>query len=365
MKRVTFIYPYLTSYILPVLQGMVESGRVQLDVFYSPNPSGMGFGEHQPFEHPNVCWKQVKERHPLGDRFAMYQKDISNYIMKTRPNAIFIFANARYLSFWSVLIAGYLLNIPVYPWGHGLFKKKHIGYAHKLMFKAILALSHKYICYTPQVKISLLPLAKDDKKLVVGCNTLYNLYPIGPYGKTGKEKGILYIGRVRSGCGVDVLIETIALLNKKHDAGIELHVIGDGPLGSMIREKTSQLPWLYYYGKIFDQKKISEISRQCRFGCVPGFMGLNVVHMMSLSLPVVSHAQLSLHMGPEPEYIQHSVNGWLMEKPNDVASLVETLKGLWMMPADKFKVMQENAYKTYEELSNPPFHERILQILRI
>jgi hypothetical protein len=52
-----------------------------------------------------------------------------------------------------------------------------------------------------------------------------------------------------------------------------------------------------------------------------------------------------------------------MEKPNNVASLVETLRELWLMPVDKFKILQENAYKTYEKLSNPPFHERLLQIL--
>ena len=74
MKRVVFIYPYLTSYILPALQGMAESGRIQLDVIYAPFPSRQGFGEHLPFEHPNVSWIQVEERCLFGNLCGMYQK---------------------------------------------------------------------------------------------------------------------------------------------------------------------------------------------------------------------------------------------------------------------------------------------------
>jgi hypothetical protein len=255
------------------------------------------------------------------------------------------------------------LGIPVYARGHGLFKKKKVGLINKKMYKVILDLSHRYICYTPKVKASLVPLAKREDKLVVDYNTIYNEHPVAPHEKTGREKGIFYISRVRSGCGLDVLIQAVEQLYQQDGLNITSHVIGDGPLTGFLREKAARLPWLHYYGSIFDQKKISEISRQCRLGCVPGFMGLNVVHMLSLSLPVVTHAQLDQHMGPEPEYIQHKVNGWLMEKPNNVASLVETLRELWLMPVDKFKILQENAYKTYEKLSNPPFHERLLQIL--
>jgi glycosyltransferase involved in cell wall biosynthesis len=276
-----------------------------------------------------------------------------------------IWANPRYLSFWAVLVAGRLLGIPVYSRGHGLFKKKGAGILYRIMYKTILALSQAYICYTPSVKGSLVALVKNDKKLAVDFNTLYNDFPILPDCKTGTENGIFYIGRVRQGCGVDVLIEVVNHLNHEIGFNIELHIIGAGSFAPVITREAKENPWLHYHGEIYDQKQISEISQNCRMGCVPGFMGLNVVHMMSLSLPVVTHAQLDQHMGPEPDYIQHEVNGWLIEEPNDVDSLVETLQELWRMPSGKFKILQENAYKTYEKLSNPPYHERLLQIFEI
>jgi glycosyltransferase involved in cell wall biosynthesis len=186
---------------------------------------------------------------------------------------------------------------------------------------------------------------------------------VAPNRKTGEEKGIFYIGRVRPGCGVEILIQAVEQLNQHYGLNIELHIIGDGPLGDYLREKGSEFSWLRYHGKIFDQKRISDISLKCRFGCVPGFMGLNVVHMMSLSLPIVTHGKLNQHMGPEPEYIQHKKNGWLLERANDEKSLENALRGLWLISEEEAKIMQENAYKTYERLSNPPYHERLLRIL--
>ena len=92
-------------------------------------------------------------------------------------------------------------------------------------------------------------------------------------------------------------------------------------------------------------------------------MGLNAVHMLSLSLPVVTHGDLSKHMGPEPEYIQHKENGWLLEKKNDVQSFEKALHKLWLTSQDDMKLMQSSSYKTYEKLSNPSLHERWLQMM--
>jgi len=363
VKRIVIISSILTSYILPALQGMAESRRVQLDVIYGPPPSGEGFGKHLPFEHPNASWMQVEERHPFGNRFGMYQKGILGHLIKTHPDAILIWANPRYLSFWAVLVAGRLLGIPVYARGHGLVKEKHQDILHRLMYKLILGLCHKYICYTLSVKESLMPLTKNDKKLVVDFNTLYNDFPVLPDKKNGTEPGIFYLGRVRPKCGVKELIETVNYLNREDFLNIELHIVGSGPLEPFILQEAEKYPWVHYYGEIYDQKRLAAISQNCRFGCVPGFMGLNVVHMMSLSLPVVTHAQLDQHMGPEPEYIQHKKNGWLFERPNDESSLRNALRELWLMPEEDVEIMQENAYRAYEKLSNPPYHERLLRIL--
>jgi len=365
LKRLIFIYPYLTSYILPVFYGMAESGRVLIDVLYGPLPSGMGFDKHQHFAHPNVRWFQASEWKPFGEKIGMCQKGVLFQILKTRPDVICTWANPRYLSFWGVLLLGRLLGIPVYARGHGLFKKERVRLLEKIMYKTILLLTHKYICYTPAVKRSLEFVSKQNVKLAVDFNTLHNAHPVRPEEKNGQENGIFYIGRIRTGCGVNMLVDVLTKLNQKKNIDIKLHVIGDGPFSAFLREKSMQLHWLNYYGNCFDQKKISIISRQCRFGCVPGFMGLNVVHMMSLSLPVITHSDLHSHMGPEPEYVKHEMNGYLFEKPNDIMSITEGIMALWQKTPFEMKAMQRNAYLTYEKLSDPPQYARLLRIIEI
>jgi glycosyltransferase involved in cell wall biosynthesis len=173
--------------------------------------------------------------------------------------------------------------------------RKNTPILHRLMYRAILALIHTYICYAIR-EIFKARLTKTINWY--DFNTLYNRHPVPPDRKSGLEPGIFYIGRVRPGCGVDVLIETVERINREGDSKIDLHVIGDGPLGEAIRRQAEGHDWLHYYGAVFDQERICDISLNCRFGCVPGFMGLNVVHMMSLSLPVMTHGRLDKH-GPE------------------------------------------------------------------
>lgn len=362
MKKIIFIYPYLTSYVLSDLEDMANSNRIKLFVIFAKLPDGKGFGSHIPFEHENIQWIQIKEIHPFGEKIGMYQKGVINFIRKINPDSVFTWANPRYMSFWWVLIFCKFFRIPVFSRGHGLFKKEKVEIYYKIMYKLILLLTYRYVCYTPIVKTSLKFLNMDEK-LVVDFNTQTNFFPVSPDNKSGNEQGIFYIGRVRENCGVDILVQAISELNFKKGFNLELHIVGDGPLGTFLVEKSNEYPWLQYYGKIFEQEVISNISTNCRIGCVPGFMGLNVVHMMSLSLPVLTHRKLEQHMGPEPEFIVDQINGWCFEKPNDLVSLKVFLEDIWKMPKEKIMAMQASAYLTYAKLSTPSHSERLLRIL--
>ncbi len=360
-----FNYPHLTSYILPAFYQVAESGKVFLDVLYGPTPPNLGFGHPEPFEHPNVRWYPLKEIKPLGTSIGMYQIGLVSYIIRERPDLVMLWGNPRYISFWLVLLFGRISGIPIFVRGHGLFKKSRVNLPYRLMYTTILRLCTRYVCYTPGVKESLKPLTKNEEKLVVDYNSLYNSYTLHPDERTGEEKGILYLGRVRQGCGVEALVQAVKTLNQQ-GREIELHVIGGGPLHSYIAEEARRHLWLKYYGEEYSPKKIREISRHCRFGCLPRrCVGLNVVHMMSLSLPVVSHRVLSINFGPEGEYIKHGWNGWLIpgiDMANNIPSLLEGILKCWELPKDEMHLMQQHAFETYQELQNPPLHERWLRI---
>ncbi len=364
MKRLVFIYPYITSYILPVLREMAESGRVKIFFVGSQLPKNLGFGEYTKFEHENIEWIELSEFHPFGDIVGQYQKRILHVISQISPDAVLIWSNPRFISFWVVLLYCHLKGIPIYPRGHGLTKKKKIDLAHKIMYKVIIGLSTKYICYTNNAKKTLEPLVKCKSKLAIDKNSLINSQLFLPAKKSGTEEGIFYLGRIREDCGIEILINAVSEINSKTDRIILLHIIGDGPLSTVVNKSTEKYQWLHYYGKIFDESKINEISRACRIGCVPGFMGLNIVHMFSLSLPVITHNVLYKH-GPEAEYIKHMENGYLFNQPNDPVSLAIALRKVWAISPNQMKVMQHHAFKTYVDLNSPPFFARMLDVMEL
>jgi len=332
----------------------------KLDVVYSPAPIKAGFGEHKLFNHPNITWTKLRTIFPFGKYFGMYQMGIIIHILKFRPDIIVIFSNPRYLSFWFILFLGKILKIEVYPRGHGLVKKKKPSKLIKLVYRIIIGLSTKYLCYTVSVKDSLSNIAKEEL-LLVDNNTLYNSLPVIPKEKTGCESGIFFIGRLRERCGVEELINAISILRLQRRNNIELHIIGDGPLSDIVVSKTLENQWIHYYGQIFDDSKINEISKMCRIGCYPGDMGLSAVHMFSLSLPPVTHNFMHEHMGPEPSYIQDGKNGFFYSPKLDITALVGTLSNIWSLPPEEIYTIQKNAYLTFVHLSTPPFHTRILR----
>ena len=359
MKRIAFIYPILTHYNLPILRNLAN--KVFLDVFYSPTNSVSGFGDVQPFEHPHISWHPVKEWLLFGSKqFGMYQAGIAYRLLLTRPNAVVLWANPRYLSFWVILVFGYLFQVPIYTRGHGLYKKRKVSFLYRLMYQLIVNLSVKYICYTPIVKQSLLRAGIPADKLAVDYNTLCVESAVPAEEKTGEERGVLFIGRLRPQCDIDVLVTAIEMVRGEYN--IDLHVIGSGPLENEVQNMASRLSWIHYHGAVFDQKRISTISRSCRVGCYPGTAGLSVVHLMALSLPVITHSELYAH-GPEAIYIQHEKNGFFYGYKRETERLADTIRKVFELPREQTQIMQRNAYKTYHELSTPLYHQRLLDIL--
>jgi glycosyltransferase involved in cell wall biosynthesis len=361
MKKICFIYEYLTSYIIPLIEGMSEN--VSVDFIYSSISTDNGFGKFDHRDSNKLRWIEVATLYPFGKKIGMYQKGLVGHIIRTRPDAVIIFANPRYISFWFIVILGRILKIPIYPRGQGLYKKPKVGIIHKLMYSLILRLGVKYLCYTPSVYYSLLPYAPNEQALGMGYNTLYNSSPIPPTGKKGDEDGVFFIGRLRERSGIEILIQAIEYLHDKGYKNIKLHVIGGGKQSDLLKQKSQEHLWLFYHGMIFDEGQISNISKNCRLGCYAGDAGLSIVHMMSLSLPPLTHQNLAKHMGPEPSYIDHRTNGWLYEPELSVEGLAVAIEELWLLPKEDMKILQSNAFTTYQQLNDPPFHKRMLELI--
>jgi glycosyltransferase involved in cell wall biosynthesis len=332
-----------------------------LDLIVSPEPAGLGFEVAPILEGPRIRCFSGPTLMPLGRNLGWIQWSVVNYILKERPDALFLNANPRYLTFWITLLWARALSIPVYAHGHGFYRRGRIGAAYKLMMRAMLKLVTSYICYAPMVRQSFFDNGFPARKISVAHNSLINRFPVLPREKTGAEPGVLFIGRLRRQSRLDLLLRVVERIRHEDGLPLRLHVVGDGEEGDALRTLAQDCPWVVFHGGVYDSEQIRRVSLECFAGCYPGNAGLSVVHMMSLSLPVITHNDLQAH-GPEPSFIRDGVSGLLYDHANPEPSLYLALRSLASDPV-KVAGMRQAAFADYQTLSHPSLAERLWTII--
>lgn len=359
MEKICFIQPLLSEYRLSLYRQI--AARCKLDLFFSRVDRREGFGAVSIPSHENIRGFPIATLWPFGQRIGMYQVGLLRYLLLDRPSIVITFANPRYLSFWATAVWARMLGIPCYAHGHGLFKKgPHASSAIRIMYRLLLALVTGYICYTETVRQSMTGLCRPSK-LVVADNSLENLAPVMPSEKSGREKGILFLGRLRDGCGIDVLIDAVRKLRETYALDVHVHVVGGGSREKEIR--ALEIPWVHLYGEVYDQEEIRRISLDCFAGCYPGDIGLSAVHYMSLSLPVIIHDVLWKH-NPEASYVRDHINGFLFDRESGSDSLKMVIRSALSDPG-RLRLVQEEAYAEFRRLVEPSLGNRILAAVGI
>jgi glycosyltransferase involved in cell wall biosynthesis len=359
MQRLGVIQPHLTNASREMFLELAE--YCPLDLVVSPEPRGMGFEVAPLVEGPRIRCFSGPTLMPLGKNLGWIQWSVVKYLLREKPDALFLNANPRYLTFWITLLWAKVWGIPVYVHGHGFYRRGRIGFAHKLMMRAMLKLVASYICYAPVVRQAFLDNGFAGRKLVVAHNSLTNRFPVPPQEKTGTEPGVLFIGRLRRESRLNILVRVIERVRREDGLPLQLHVIGDGEEGDALRAEAQHYPWVVFHGGVYDAEQIRKISLECFAGCYPGKAGLSVVHMMSLSLPVITHDDLQGH-GPEPSFIRDGVSGWLYDHADPEASLYQAVRSLASDPT-KVAGMRQNAFADYQNLIRPSLAERLWAIM--
>lgn len=149
----------------------------------------------------------------------------------------------------------------------------------------------------------------------------------------GRADYFLYVGRLSEEKGIRVLLEAA------QQAEFPLHIIGDGPLTSLVREAASQLPYVQYLGAQ-PRAVVWEAIRQCRALVVPSvcYEGLPTVVLegFSAGTPVICSDQKNLN-----QIVRHNETG-LSFRTGDGADLARVIGSL----AD-FEQIARNGYQEY------------------
>lgn len=355
--KLFYVQPVLAPYRLPLVRRLANDYELTVFADSVAAVSG-GFGDLRP---ENVAFREAPSVQIMGGRF-FYQGGVIPAVVRERPRAVLLFANPRYISCWLLILICRMLGVRTYLHGQGLYSTPNPSLGRRLLYRALVTLGTRYICYAEVSKDSLVAAGCDRNKLEVVDNALELSTTVRPEMRSGKEEGVLFIGRLRPGNRLDELIDAVQEV-RKSGFTVSLHVIGGGEPLSALTEKYAGCKWIFWHGAISDEREIARISSDCRIGCYPGDAGLSVVHMFSLSLPPVVHDDVASHMGPEPSYVQDGKNGFLFSRSGGRQALREMLHKVWQMDEHEMKRVCQGAYQSYCRLADPSWSERMALVI--
>lgn len=343
-KKLAIVQPIITSYRVPLFSELSRNYQCELDV-YAERP-GPEFGnlDNINFNFNEIKWKNL---------FKIKLINLKTLRELTKYKEVIHVGNFRYLSLWWLLLCSLFSNNRVWLHGHGGYKRNSIF--SKLIYFFSISMADGYICYTKFSQDSLekkLPSFL-HKKIYVCENTL-NIEPVEKI-ETSVRPSILYIGRLRESCGIEILLNA-AIQTKTH-----VEIVGDGKKSYVIDLKRRFSQHAKFYGPVFDETKLKEISRNCLCGAYGGDAGLSVVHYMALGLPVIVHKNINCHMGPEPSYIIDKKNG-LTFKREDVTSLANKI-AILLQDNNYRNKLALGALQTFKTMNNLSMAEKFSRII--
>lgn len=357
-SRILIQLPRLLNYRVAEYAKIAEAFEVAFA--YSAANASEGFSAEQDKFIRDARYFPLREKSIGGS--LTYQCGLISAIRKFRPDIVFIQSNVRYLSFWLVLFYCWFRGIPLVGHGQGLYRFQEPGRIRRMIYATHIALSTRYACYTEFSRKSLEDLV-DPRKLVVATNTITNSSPVKWDTKSGAERGVLFLGRLRERSGLDKLIAAIEDVRSRTGEDIILHLVGDGERAADIKALLAGKDWVTAHGAIYDDARIAAISRQCFAGIYPGDAGLSVVHYMSLSLPPIVHDDMRSHMGPEPSYILNGENGFLFSSVAPRDAMASVISYLISNPT-ALRQGQKGAFQTYDELGRPGLGAGLVSIFK-
>ncbi|MEM1228861.1 MAG: glycosyltransferase [Planctomycetota bacterium] len=277
-----------------------------------------------------------------------------------RPHVIWLFADVNYVSSFALILLSRFYRARVVLHGQGFFKPSRSSFLREKALRIWMLFCSRYVCYAEICKQSLVRVGFQEDKLCVVRNRFESANRLA-HEKKMDGSGVLFVGRLRQGSGLDKLVRMIHVLNSRREAKIILHVVGDGPQRSEL-EGTCDRRYVRFYGALVGYDAIAPIATECVCGIYPGKAGLSVLTYLQHGLPVICDEEVSSHMGPEPSFLSDNKDSFLFS--NRRARLLEDVLGkyLEMTDAQKRQVSQY-ALETFKHLHKTPYSAEMADVI--
>jgi glycosyltransferase involved in cell wall biosynthesis len=183
---------------------------------------------------------------------------------------------------------------------------------------------------------------------------LLRYFPIINYNK------LLYVGRLSSEKGVDVLLRAIKIIKKKV-SNIKVDIVGDGPDKNALINLCRNLDLdenVRFVGKIYNNK-IIDYYKKCTLLIIPSIwfepFGLVGIEAMSVGRPVIAS-----RVGGIPEWLENGKSGFLVN-PGNSKQIAEKVIELFS-DRKHIEEMSKNAYRNAERFSMKDYVKGIKKI---
>ena len=310
------------------------------------------------------CTAMVIKR--INFKYFYIQLGIFNKLISHNPTKIFVFADLKNLTLWLCLFYGIITGNKVFLHGQGVFKKKHVSNVTKFIWGFALRLCYKFIAYNEFVSSEMnIFFPKYRHKICFCSNSLQDENLNRSNDTFEKNYGILFVGRIREGSKLELLLATIVNINKKRlNVGkslLQLHIIGSGTERNELETKYQNHNFIFWYGMIYEPVTIAKIAQYCSVGIYPGDGGLSIVHYMGMGLYPLVHNDWKSHMGPEPWYVT-KLESPITFKRDSQASLESAIDSLFLDESLLYK-RRMNARDFFISLNTPDYATRLYNIL--
>lgn len=170
-----------------------------------------------------------------------------------------------------------------------------------------------------------------------------------------EPKRLLFIGRLVPSKRLDMLFQCFGIA-QSWLPGIQLDIIGDGPLASEVTSQVESNRAIHWHGAISDEAKIATHMSRAHLVIVPGHSGLSIVHAFCYGKPYVTMADSVSEHPPEISYLEDGKNGMLLSRtPSmNVARMLKLLAS-----RREYAAMCRSAYSTADRLDVRRWCEQI------
>lgn len=345
--RLLCLYQVIMHYRTPFYERLTKDPDFEFKLIYGRGKHGTKLVNTEISEKEINAEKMFDLRIPTPFTPLLFFK-----LIKENPHIIFSEGSSSLINSSIAFLYSKIFRKKFIWWSLGKLKNKNYKGVRRLINKwehYIEMRSDAIFTYSSKGKEYFIQRGVKSSKIYVAVNVFDTEAKLKEI-RLSYERGFLeesafnigFIGTIEKSKRLDLLIDSVAILNNKY-GNIKLHIIGDGKYLNEIKKHARGSENVVFYGRVSSGS--SKILGNCDLFVLPGLGGLAICEAMLNSLPIITgNAD-----GTEYDLVD-SQNGFILEEMS-VSSLVQHIELLYKNNDIRLKMKEASFNKITKQYS--------------